>query len=167
PFWQDVIEVVGATIGFIVVASTAGYVLAFWNFRLTRHRGGTLHITRGLVTSRATSIEESRLRGAELSEPLLLRAVGGARTLAITTGLRVGRGAERGGTMLMPPGPRAAAVRIAADVIGTVTPFTAPLLAHGRRARLRRYVRAVSSSTVLVAAAGLLSWLAGLAVWTW
>jgi len=167
PFWQDVIEVAAATIGFIVVASTAGYVLAFWNFRLTRHRGGTLHITRGLVTSRATSIEESRLRGAELSEPLLLRAVGGARTLAITTGLRVGRGAERGGTMLMPPGPRAAAVRIAADVIGTVTPFTTPLLAHGRRASLRRYVRAVSSSTVLVAAAGLVSWLAGLTVWTW
>src|SRR5215469_6413456 len=110
PLWQDVVELVAATIAFVAVASTAGYVLAFWNFRLTRHSGGTLHVTRGLVTARATSIEESRLRGAELSEPLLLRAVGGARTLAITTGLRVGRGAERGGTMLMPPGPLAAAV---------------------------------------------------------
>jgi putative membrane protein len=98
---------------------------------------------------------------------LLLRAVGGARTLAITTGLRVGRGAERGGTMLMPPGPRAAAVRIASDVISAAAPFTAPLLAHGRRARLRRYVRAVGSSTVLVAAAALVWWLVGLAAWTW
>jgi putative membrane protein len=167
PLWQDVVEVAALAIGFVAVASTAGYVLAFWNFRLTRHRGGTLHVTRGLVTARATSIEESRLRGAELSEPLLLRAVGGARTLAITTGLRVGRGAERGGTMLMPPGPREAAVRIAADVIGGTAPFTAPLLAHSRRARRRRYVRAVGTSTVLVAAAALAWWLAGLAVWTW
>jgi putative membrane protein len=93
--------------------------------------------------------------------------VGGARTLAITTGLRVGRGAERGGTMLMPPGPRAAAVRIASDVVGAAAPFTAPLLAHGPRARLRRYVRAVGSSTVLVAAAALVWWLVGLAAWTW
>jgi putative membrane protein len=95
-----------------------------------------------------------------------LRAVRGARTLAITTGLRVGRGAERGGTMLMPPGPRAAAVRIAADVVGAPAPFTAPLLAHGRRARRRRYVRAVGSSVVLVGAATLIWWLTGLALWT-
>jgi putative membrane protein len=124
-------------------------------------------VTRGLVTARATSIEESRLRGAELSEPLLLRAVGGARTLAITTGLRVGRGAERGGTMLMPPGPRAAAQRIAADVVGDARPFTAPLLVHGPRARLRRYVRAVGATVTLVAAASLIWWLAALPIWAW
>jgi putative membrane protein len=167
PLWQDFVEVGAVAIGFVAVASTAGYVLAFWNFRLTRHAGGTLHLTRGLVTARATSIEESRLRGAELSEPLLLRAVGGMRVLAITTGLRVGRGAERGGTILMPPGPRAAAARIAADVVGEAAPFSAPLLAHGRRARRRRYVRAVGSSTVLVAAAALIWWLTGLPFWTW
>lgn len=167
PIWQDVVEVTAVAIGFVAVASTAGYVLAFWNFRLTRHAGGTLHVTRGLVTSRATSIEESRLRGVELSEPLLLRAVGGARTLAITTGLRVGRGAERGGTMLMPPGPRAAAQRIATDVVGDARPFTAPLLAHGPRARRRRYVRAVGATVTLVATAALIWWLAALPIWAW
>jgi putative membrane protein len=167
PIWQDVVEVSALAIGFVAVASTVGYVLAFWNFRLTRHAGGTLHVTRGLVTARATSIEESRLRGAELSEPLLLRAVGGARTLAITTGLRVGRGAERGGTMLVPPGPRAAAQRIGADVVGDAATFTAALLAHGPRARRRRYVRAVGSSVAFVAAAALIWWLAGLPIWAW
>ena len=167
PLWQDVVEVGAATIAFVAVASTAGYVLAFWNFRLTRHSGGTLHVTRGLITARATSIEERRLRGAELSEPLLLRAVGGARTLAITTGLRVGRGAERGGTMLMPPGPRAAAVRIAAEVVGAAAPFTAPLLPHGRRATRRRYTRAVGCSMAFAAAAALIWWLAGIALWSW
>lgn len=167
PVWQNVVEVAAAAIGFVALASTAGYVLAFWNFQLTRHRGGTLHVSRGLVTARATSIEEQRLRGAEVSEPLLLRAVGGARTLAITTGLRVGRGAERGGTMLMPPGPRATAEHVAAEVVGVSAPFIAPLLPHGRRARRRRYVRAVGGSVTLVATAGLIWWLVGVPGWTW
>ena len=35
--------------------------------------GGTLHVARGLLSTRATTIEERRLRGVELSEPLLLR----------------------------------------------------------------------------------------------
>ena len=88
----------------VVVASTVGYALAFWDFRLTRHPGGTLHVTRGLITTRATTIEERRLHGVEISEPLLLRMVAGARLIAIATGLRVGRGAERGGSLLAPAG---------------------------------------------------------------
>ena len=64
----------------VVVASTVGYALAFWDFRLTRHRGGTLHVTRGLITTRSVTIEERRLHGAEISEPLLLRC--GARARA-------------------------------------------------------------------------------------
>ena len=43
--------------------------------------------TRGLLSTRATTIEERRLRGVELSEPLLLRWAGGARCVAIATGL--------------------------------------------------------------------------------
>jgi putative membrane protein len=96
----EISAVVLALVVFVCVASTMGYILAFWNFRLTRHNGGTLHITRGLLTTRATTIEERRLRGLEVSEPLLLRAVRGARLIAVTTGLRVGRGAQRGGSML-------------------------------------------------------------------
>jgi putative membrane protein len=167
PLWQDIVEVGAAGLAFIALASTAGYVLAFWNFRLSRHRGGTLHVTRGLITSRATSIEERRLRGAEISEPLLLRAVGGARTMAITTGLRVGRGAERGGTMLMPPGPRGEAVRIAAVVVGAAEPFTTPLVGHGPRARQRRYVRALGAAVAVVALTGLVWLAAGRAGWGW
>jgi putative membrane protein len=167
PLGEVVPEVMAALVVFIALASTVGYVMAFWNFRLSRNRGGTLHVSRGLITSRATSIEERRLRGAELSEPLLLRAAGGARTMAITTGLRVGRGAERGGTMLMPPGPRAAAVRIAAAVVGRAEPFTMPLVDHGPRAHRRRYVRAVGASGAIVAVAGLVWLVAGLSGWAW
>jgi putative membrane protein len=167
PLWRDVVEVGLAAVAFIAVASTVGYVLAFWNFRLSRHGGGTLHVTRGLITSRATSIEERRLRGAELSEPLLLRAAGGARTLAIATGLRVGRGSERGGTMLMPPGPRAEAVRVAAAAVGVEAPFTTALVRHGEQAVRRRYVRAVGASLAVVAASALIWWMAGLHGWGW
>lgn len=170
PLWQDAVEIGAAAVAFVVLASIAGYLLAFWGFRLTRHAGGTLHIVRGLITSRATSIEERRLRGAELSEPLLLRATGGARTLAIATGLRVGRGAERGGTILMPPGPRSEAVRVAAEVAGTPQPFTARLVSHGPRATRRRFVRALAAAGLAVGLAGLAwavtggtGWLAGLA----
>jgi putative membrane protein len=142
----------------VVVASTVGYALAFWDFRLTRHPGGTLHVTRGLITTRATTIEERRLHGAEVSEPLLLRMVGGARLIAIATGLRVGRGAERGGSLLVPPAPRAEVQRVAVDVIGAQEPVTCALAAHGPRARARRYTRALAGWALLVAALAAVHW---------
>jgi putative membrane protein len=151
PLALDIGVVLVGVIAFVVIASTAGYVLAFWRFRLTRHSGGTLHVARGLVTSRATSIERRRLRGAELSEPLLLRWAGGARCLAIATGLRVGRGAERGGEILLPPAPRPVAVGVAGAVLETAAPFAAELEPHPRAARRRRLMRALGGALVISA----------------
>ena len=138
PVPAEIAVVVVALVFAVAIASTLGYVLAFYDFRLTRSGSGTLHITRGLITTRATTIEERRLRGVELSEPLLLRAVRGARCIAITTGLRVGRGAERGGSLLLPPAPRDEALRVAAAVMGSAAPMTGPLITHGRPATRRR-----------------------------
>jgi putative membrane protein len=163
--WLAILEVVAAAVLVVAIASTLGYVLAFWGFRLVRHSGGTLQVTRGLVTTRATTIEERRLRGVEVGEPLLLRAVGGARCIAIATGLRVGRGAERGGSMLLPPAPRAEALRVAAAVLGRRAPVVAPLRAHGPAARRRRYTRALPLCALLAAAAAALRWWAGLPAW--
>ena len=145
----------------VVVASTVGYALAFWDFRLTRHPGGTLHVSRGLITTRATTIEERRLHGAEVSEPLLLRMVAGARLIAIATGLRVGRGAERGGSLLVPPAPRAEVRRVAAEVIGAAEPMTCPLAAHGPRARTRRYTRALAGWALVAVALAIGHWAIG------
>jgi putative membrane protein len=142
--------VAAVVVVFTAVASTIGYVLTFWNFRLSRHSSGTLHVRRGLLTTRSTTIEERRLRGVELSEPLLLRSVRGARVLAIATGLRVGRGADRGGSVLLPPAPRAVAVEVAGTVIGDPEPLTVALTRHGPRASLRRYTRAGTVSTILI-----------------
>jgi putative membrane protein len=163
--WLAILEVVAAAMLVVAVASTIGYVMAFWGFRLVRHSGGTLQVTRGLVTMRATTIEERRLRGVEVSEPLMLRAVHGARCIAIATGLRVGRGAERGGTMLLPPAPRAEAQRVAAAVLGRREPVTVPLRSHGPVARRRRYTRTLPICALLVAAALALWWWAGLPAW--
>lgn len=148
PVWLTGLEILGVLLVAGAIASTAGYLLAFWNFRLSRHAEGTLHVSRGLLTTRATTIEERRLRGVELSEPLLLRSVGGARCIAIATGLRVGRGSERGGSLLLPPAPWQVAVRVGGIVIGAPEAFTCPLTGHGPVARRRRYSRAVGLDAV-------------------
>ncbi|TNC29752.1 hypothetical protein FG385_00510 [Amycolatopsis alkalitolerans] len=143
----------------VAVLSALAYILAFWNFRLVRV-DGTLHVTRGLLTSRSTTIEVRRLRGAEISEPLLLRAAGGARCMAITTGLRVGRGAEHGGSVLLPPAPLAEARRVAGEVIGDADPTVHELAGHGPRAHRRRYTRAFAFAAIVTGVLVLLWWLA-------
>ncbi len=63
------------------------WVEMWWNYRLEREPGGTLRVTRGLLTARSVSIEERRLRGIELVEPLGVRLFGAARVDAVATGL--------------------------------------------------------------------------------
>lgn len=165
PIVLAVIVVVLVVIIVVAVLSVFGYLLAAWNFTVTRD-GGTLHVTRGLLTTRATTIEERRLRGAETSEPLLLRAVGGARAAAITTGLRVGRGAERGGTVLMPASPAATVGATVDAVLRSTCPRLATLTPHGPRARRRRFTRALGVAA-LIAAILLILWaFAGWPAWT-
>jgi putative membrane protein len=168
PAGQEILDGALAFLILAVLLSVAGYIALFWNFRLVSEAGGALRVSRGLLSTRTTTIDTSRLRGVELSEPLLLRAAGGARCLAITTGLRVGRGAERGGSLLLPPAPRRVAAQVAAAVLGTgAGPVTSELIRHGPAARRRRYVRAVSAAVVL-AAAVFLAWLAGaVPAWAW
>jgi putative membrane protein len=151
----------------VAVASTLGYVMAFWGFRLTRSSDGALQITRGLVSTRATTIEERRLRGVEISEPLLLRLVGGARCIAIATGLRVGRGAERGGSLLLPPAPADEARRVAAAVLHSAEPVESALIRHGSRAHRRRYTRALLVWAVLTIVLVALGRVAPLPSWVW
>lgn len=165
PILAAAAEILVAGVVVVSVFSVVGYLLAFWNFRLTRSPHGTLHAYRGLITTRSTTIEERRLRGAELSEPLLLRAVRGARGLAITTGLRVGRGAERGGTMLVPPSPRADTERVCALVLGDATPVTAALTPHPPAARRRRLTRVLVGALLIVGLVTVVVWSADGPTW--
>ena len=158
PLWRDVLQGLAALAVFVTVLSVGGYVLSYGGFRLTRHPGGSLHITRGLLTTRATSIEERRLRGLELAEPLLLRAVRAARLSGITTGLKARRGADGGSSMLLPPAPRAVARAVAAAILGDPTPVQVALTAHGPIARRRRFMRAMPAPLVLIVAACVALW---------
>jgi putative membrane protein len=164
PTAGEVVVVIAALIVFVAITSTVGYVLAYWNFRLLRHDGGSLQVARGLLTTRATSIDRRRLVGATLAEPLLLRAVGAARLTAVATGLRTGRGAERGGEVLLPPAPRAVVEAVAAQVLDGTPAVTTPLRPHGPAAVRRRLVRAVAPGAMLTLAA-VISWALGAPGW--
>ncbi len=170
PVWVAALELFLSAVAFIAVASMARYLLAFWGFRLTRHIGGSFHIARGLLTTRATSIDVNRMRGVGLSEPLLLRLVGGASTTAIATGLQVGRGATpagRGGTVLLPDAPLAEAQRVAGVVTGRTDVVHADLVTHGPVARRRRYTRVYGLALGAVAVTALGWWALRLAGYAW
>jgi putative membrane protein len=90
--------------------------------------------------------------------------VGAARTTAIATGLRTGRGAERGGEVLLPPAPREVAVTVIARVLDGSAAATAVLLPHGRAAQRRRRLRSLAAGAVLAAGAAF-AWLIGAPAW--
>ncbi|MFI7115455.1 PH domain-containing protein [Amycolatopsis sp. NPDC049868] len=163
--------VVVAAAGLLVVVSllsVGGYVLSFWNFKLTRESEGTLHIRRGLLTTRSVSIEEERLRGVEVKEPLPLRIAGGARLTAIAGGLREGKGGDKGGGLLLPPAPVGRVHEVAAEVLReNFDPATVPLNRHPRRALTRRLTRAVGGVLLLAAALFGLAWIDFLPSWMW
>jgi putative membrane protein len=162
--WVGVlVAAVLAIVGVSALAVTA-YVLSDWGFRLTRHAGGTLHVARGLLTTRRTSIEEARLRGVEIGEPLGLRLVGAARLRAITTGLHR-RDDRAGSAALAPPAPRSVVVRVADAVVGDNQALLGPLVQHGPVARRRRYVRAVVPALALCGSVGVIGLRSG-AAWT-
>jgi putative membrane protein len=113
--WGTIVVVVAASIVAVV-----RYVLSYWRFSISRVDQSTLHITHGLLHTRQITLDERRLRGVQVSEPLSLRVVTGAWAHAIMTGL----GRQRGGVALLsPPGPREEAVRISAEIAGA-TAFT-------------------------------------------
>ncbi|MCB0894414.1 MAG: PH domain-containing protein [Nocardioides sp.] len=165
--WSPWVAGPAAGLGLVVAVSllsVAGYLVTNWGFRLT-HADRAWHLRRGLLTTRETTIDDERLRGVSVGEPLGLRAVGGGRAAAIATGLGRGQSA-----LLVPPAPRAVVHGTAGAVLRDPGPLDAPLVDHGPRARSRRFTRALAPAVlvvlvavVLVPAAGLPPWVAGLA----
>lgn len=153
--------VVAAAIALVIIVfgSMIVYTLKFNGYQLTRESDDTLHVRRGLLTTSAVTIEEARLRGVEISEPLLLRAGRGAKCSAVATGLQHRNESH----LLMPPGPATEAHRVAAKVLRTKdSPTLTGLVRHPIAALRRRLVRAIVPSAVVVLAL----WLAH-AFWGW
>ena len=159
--WLGILQVMVALGAVVTALSIGGYVMSYWGFRLTRHAHGSLHVTRGLLTTRATSIEERRLRGVELGEPLLLRVVHAARLSGITTGLESRGRADGGSSLLLPPAPLAVARAVATQILRDPAPVGVSLTAHGPAARRRRFLRALVPALMLTAVAALVAWSGG------
>ncbi|MFE6814616.1 MULTISPECIES: PH domain-containing protein [unclassified Streptomyces] len=150
--WMIVVLVLVATVAG-AVGALGLWVEMWWNYRLEREPGGTLRVSRGLFTARSVSIEERRLRGIELVEPLGVRALGAARVDAVATGL-VKDEADKHTDLktLLPAAERPVADRVAAQVLREPQPPTgAPLAAHPRAARTRRVRWALGSALLPVA----------------
>ncbi|GAB2846244.1 PH domain-containing protein [Actinocorallia aurea] len=118
---------------------------------------GALLAERGLVTRRSVTLERRRIRGVELRDNPLERALGVVRLTALVTGL--GDAEQRG--RLLPTAPRQVADRVVERLAG---PFTAPMAAHPPAARTRRISRAVWPPLALTALAAWTGhpWLAAL-----
>ncbi|WP_052658808.1 PH domain-containing protein [Streptomyces sp. MNU77] len=132
-------------LGLVVVGAcgaTGLYVEMWWDFRLLREPNGALRATRGLFVTRSVTLEEERLRGMEIAEPLLLRWGGGAYTYAVASG--TGSAEEEISSYvtsaMLPPAPLAEAHRVAAAVLREEEDPTASvrLVPHTRHALLRR-----------------------------
>jgi putative membrane protein len=145
--------VLGGAIVLIAAASVIAlvrYVLSYSGFTIWRSDAKTLHVRHGLLRTRQVTLDERRLRGVSLNEPLSLRAVDAASVHAIMTGL----GRDRAGLLVVEPaGPRADGMRVASAVLGDAEPLTCDLQQHGQRAHRRRYTRAASGVAILAAAA--------------
>ncbi|GAA2869545.1 PH domain-containing protein [Pseudonocardia halophobica] len=146
----------GTVVAFLVYAET-------WSgFRLDREPGGTLRVRRGVLTTRSISLEERRLTGVELVEPLGVRLAGAARVDAVASGLLVGSGTESTEhRTLLPTAPRRLAERVAAVILGeSRSPTAAALRPHppaARRRRLRRAALVVTPPVVVLVAAGVVT----------
>ncbi|WP_153394342.1 PH domain-containing protein [Ornithinicoccus halotolerans] len=142
-----------------VVVSTLNYVLQWWRLRLVREPGGTLRLTRGLLTTRSTTVEETRVRGARVVEPLLLRLVHGAELFTLATG--VGSG---GTTRVLPPCPWTVTRDVGHTVLRSDRALSVPLVRHGPRARTRQVIQTLDGAVLVTAALAVATWFLD---WPW
>ncbi|GAA1980860.1 PH domain-containing protein [Amycolatopsis minnesotensis] len=141
----------------LIVLGVLGCLVAFadewWGYRFERAEDGAFHVRRGLLTKRNLSLDESRVRGVELVETMLMRSAGAARVDLISSGMDAEPGEGPRLKSVTPAVPAAEANRIVAEIVGESPPPTAEawLEPHPKAALRRRRLRAVL--VVLVPAA--------------
>ncbi|RZS32176.1 putative membrane protein [Herbihabitans rhizosphaerae] len=153
PLWQAILLLVVVVLGVGLICTLGLYVEMWSNYRLEREPGPTLRLQRGFLTKRSVSLEERRLRGIEVVEPLGARFVGAARLEAVATGLAKKAEDEKvASRMLLPEAPLEVAHAVAADVLREqVAPTeTVRLIAHPAAARGRRLRWALAGVAAVV-----------------
>ena len=128
--WWLALVAILVLIAAMSVLAVAGYLVSNWGFTLTHAaRDGSWHLRRGLFTTRETSLDDERVSGVSIGEPIGLRLARGGRLSAIVTGLDR---RQSGSSMLVPPAPQAVVASVAGQVLGTDEPVTTTLRSHGR-----------------------------------
>jgi putative membrane protein len=117
-----------------VVGSCVGYAVRWWGLQVVREGGrdGTvLRRSHGLTSTRVTTVEEAKVRGASSSSGPLIRLAGGADLTLLTTGL------DDNNPAVLPTAPDNIVNALSGNILGEDA-LSAPLTAHGSRVR-RRY----------------------------
>jgi putative membrane protein len=145
-----------------VVLSVVFSLLTYGNLVLRRD-ADVLHLRHGLLRVREHTFDMRRLRGGTLREPLLVRALGGARLDAVMTGV-TGEGES---SVLLPPCPATTAQAVLTDLIADPDPVTGAVRGHGPAATRRRWTRALALPVLLGVVLAVPAATVGLPVWVW
>ncbi|HEX2144392.1 MAG TPA: PH domain-containing protein [Glycomyces sp.] len=155
----DLVEAHGAwtvlglgLVGLLLIGAIASLAIqgeAWWGHRLDRELGGTLRVRRGLMVARSLSLEEERIRGIEIVEPLGVRTAGAGRLDVVAIGLKTDQDGSDLST-LVPAAPLDHTLAAAEAVIG---PVETDLTPHPKTARTRRLRWAAITVLVLVGTA--------------
>lgn len=160
---RSALGTVGTIAAAVVVTAVVGAVgmgVAFlttsWGFELARvpgEHGTQLRTRQGLLTTREVNRDDRRLRGVQVSEPVLWRWMGMADTQVLTTGLSILSTSQP--ATVLPRGPASVAWPVARRVLGAdPDPLRATLTPHPRRALRRRLWWATATAVVITAALG-------------
>lgn len=171
PVLTIVLVGLGVLVVLNTVLSTVLYVLVYGGYTLRRADDGTLRISYGLLTHRSVTIEERRIRGVRMDEPLILRLGRGARLKVVAAGLgaKDGKGEEKQDSdMLLPTAPRTVADSVTAGVLHTPTaPAAHGVRAHPIAALRVLLVRGIGTALVPAAVLAVLAALDILPAWIW
>lgn len=132
------IAIVGAAAVW-AIGSCVGYAVRWWDLQVVREQGRegtTLRRSFGLTSTRATTVEEAKVRGATSTVGPLIGLAGGADLNLLTTGL------DDNFPAVLPTAPEQVVSEVGTDILGEDA-FSAALTGHGPRPRRRYWFRAV------------------------
>ena len=142
--WKVILIVAGALVLLGVLGCLVTFAEEWWNYRLERD-DTAIRIQRGLLTTRALSVDRQRVRGVEVAEPLLMRLGGAGRVDVVATGMKTtDKEDHKELEVLTPAIPRAQAHQVAGNIVGEqASPTESQLHQHPKAALRRRCIRAI------------------------
>ena len=162
--------VVVVSVGAAATLAVAVLLAVLWSWstygnlvlRLSEREGeGVLYLRHGVLRVREHTFDVRRLRGGTMREPLLVRALRGARLDAVMTGVH----GEGESSVLLPPCPVDTAKAVLTELIGNEEAVNGPLRSHGPAAARRRWTRALALPALAAVGLAVMSVLGGLSSW--